>query len=762
LSALQQCTGEAKYVDDMPVTQDTLHAAFVLSERAHAKLLSVDASAALALQGVKGFFSAKDIDEHDNAWGPILPDEQLFRRSEVTSTGQLIGVVVAQTQEQADAARRLVKVEYEDLEPVLTIEDAIRTKSFHQWVRRIDDGDVDAAFALPDTVIVEGEFRMGGQEHFYLETNACHVVPGEGDELTIYASTQAAMKTQKVAAHACGIQASKVVCKVKRMGGGFGGKETRTVIVSSAVAFAAHRLRRPVRINIERDQDMWITGTRHPFIGRYKLGADPGGKLRALDLQLYSNAGYSLDLSEPVLGRALLHCENVYKIPNLRAVGYNCMTNTTSNTAFRGFGGPQGLLVAEAYLEHMASKLKIEPEEMRVRNMYAADGDRTHFNQLLVACPVRRMYSDLSESAEMARRAEDVKAFNKANRWRKRGIALLPNKFGISFTAKFMNQGGALVHIYVDGTVLVTHGGTEMGQGLHTKICQITARALGVPIEDVYIRETSTDTVPNSSPTAASASSDLYGMAVLNACEQLKLRLAPYLEACGGDFKKAVNAGFFDRCDLSAHGYYKTPDIGYDWNIPNSKERGTPFRYFTYGAACAEVEIDCLTGDMRVLRADILMDLGNSLNPAIDIGQIEGAFMQGIGWTMLEEVVWGCNEFPWLKPGALFTRGPGTYKIPSFNDVPVDMRVTLFKDSANPTAIHSSRAVGEPPFFLGSVAFLAARQAIASARRDNGHPDEHFTVDTPLTPERIRMACGDSIAEGFTSKMSRPRPSGFW
>jgi len=272
----------------------------------------------------------------------------------------------------------------------------------------------------------------------------------------------------------------------------------------------------------------------------------------------------------------------------------------------------------------------------------------------------------------------------------------------------------------------------------------------------------STDTVPNSSPTAASASSDIYGMAVLNACEQIKLRMAPHLKKCGGDFKKAVNAAYFDRCDLSAHGFYATPEIGYDWNISNCKERGTPFRYFTYGAACAEVEIDCLTGDTRVLRADIVMDVGNSLNPAIDVGQVEGAFMQGVGWSMIEEVVWGCNEFPWLKPGALFTRGPGTYKIPSFNDVPVDMRVTLFKDNANPKAIHSSRAVGEPPFFLGASAFLAARQAIASARIDNGHVDEHFTVDLPLTPERIRMACADSIAQGFASKMSRPRPSGFW
>jgi xanthine dehydrogenase/oxidase len=461
------------------------------------------------------------------------------------------------------------------------------------------------------------------------------------------------------------------------------------------------------------------------------------------------------------MGRALFHSDNAYKIQNVRSEGFVCVTNTVSNTAFRGFGAPQGMLTCEAWIEHLAATMKIRPEELRQRNLYAAEGARTHFHQLLDRCPLRRIWGELAESSDFERRRADTDEFNSRSRWRKRGIAMLPTKFGISFTALFMNQGGALVHVYGDGTVLVTHGGTEMGQGLHTKMIQVAARALAIPMDDVTIRETSTDTVPNTTPTAASASSDLYGMAILDACEQIMVRLQPYLGKSGGDFKKAVSAAYFDRCDLSAHGFYKTPDIGYDFAISDCRARGRPFNYFTFGTACAEVEIDVLTGDMRILRADIIMDVGNSLNPAIDIGQIEGAFMQGVGWSTLEEYVLGCDEFPWIKKGMCHTRGPGTYKIPSFNDVPIDMRVTLLKDNANPRAIHSSRAVGEPPLFLGAVAWNATRAAIASARLDAGLSSQHFTLESPLTPERIRMSCGDKIGAKFAAQSSRGRPSLF-
>lgn len=760
-SALPQCTGEAEYVDDIPTTKDLLQGVLVMSERPHAKILSIDASAAEAVPGFVRLFTAKDLSPTENAIGPVLKDEELFRAEKVTSTGQPIGLVVAETLEAAERAAKLVKVEYEELPPVITIEDAIGAKSFHPAELMIQDGDIEKGFLEPDLVTVEGEIRIGGQEHFYLETNAALAVPGENDELTVHCSTQTPMKTQKFAAHVCGIPYSKVVCRVKRMGGGFGGKESRTVPFSSAVAFAAHRLKRPVRICLDRDIDMWATGTRHPFLGRYRAAARRDGKLVALDLQLYNNAGYSLDLSEPVMGRALFHSDNCYKIPNIRVQGKVCFTNTASNTAFRGFGGPQGMMICEAWIEHLATALKIRPEELRARNLHETDGDRAFLYQPLLKCPIRRMWSEISESAEFTHRVVEVQRFNAENRWRKRGISILPTKFGISYTATFMNQAGALVNIYTDGTVLVTHGGTEMGQGLHTKMIQVAARALGVPMQDVTIRDTTTSTVPNASPTAASASSDLYGMAILNACEQLMERLKPYLEKSGGNWKSAVNSAYFDRCDLSAHGFYKTPGISYDWKNPDASKRGTPFNYYTYGVAASEVEIDVLTGDLRILRADILMDVGNSLNPAIDVGQIEGAFAQGFGWSTMEETVWGCDEFPWLRPGACLTRGPGTYKIPSFNDVPIDLRVTLVKDSVNPKAIHSSRAIGEPPLFLGATAYCAAKEAIMSARADAGKAHEHFTVDLPLTAERIRLACGDHLVEPFLGLCSRGRASGF-
>jgi xanthine dehydrogenase/oxidase len=765
-SAIPQCTGEAKYSDDIPSPPGTLFGALVLSSRAHAEIVSVDATKALALDGVVTFLSAEDLTPDANEMGPVLHDEQIFRSNVVQSTGQPIGLIVATSEALGQRAARLVDVKYKDLPAIISIDDAIAAKSFHPVQHLIEDGDVDEALKQCD-VVVEGEMRVGGQEHFYLECNAALVVPGEGDELFIYCSTQNPTKTQNFAARACGVTANKVVCKMKRMGGGFGGKETRSVFLSSAVAVAAHRLRVPVRINLDRDVDMWITGGRHPFIGKYRVGAMKDGKVVAADVQLYNNGGYSLDLTEAVMDRGLFHMENAYKIPNLRAKGYVCFTNTTSNTAFRGFGGPQGMIVCEGYMTHLAAALKMDPETLRTINLYK-EGERTHFGQVIERNPLERLMTELSTSASFNDRKRQIDVFNKKNRWKKRGISMIPTKFGIAFTATFMNQAGALVNIYTDGTVLVTHGGTEMGQGLHTKMIQIAAKALDVPVDSVCITETATDKVPNSSPTAASASSDLYGMAVLHACEKLAERLAPFRKEGGvGGFKKAVTAAYFSRVNLSAQGFYKMPVSGYDYNMETKKnwERGKPFAYFTFGAACSEVEIDVLTGDMRILRADIVMDVGNSLNPTIDIGQIEGAYTQGVGLTTMEEFVWGGTTdngpaISWLKPGTLFTRGPGTYKIPSFNDVPVDFRVTLLKDNANPAAVHSSRAIGEPPLFLGSTAFFAAKEAIRSARMDAGIADEHFSLDSPLTSERIRMSCGDSIAQTFGGE--KKKPNGFW
>ena len=695
---------------------------------------------------------------------------------------------MAPTQELAQKAARLIQVEYMNLDlndndnkstpTVISIEDAIQQQSWHPIQNAIEEGDVDKIFQEYESnskknelVVVEGSMNVGGQEHFYLETNACLVIPSDQDELTIHCSTQAATKTQSCAARACGLADHKVHCHVKRMGGGFGGKETRTVLVSTAAAVAAYRLQLPVKIVLDRDVDMALTGGRHPFVGNYKVAGDVRtGRLVAADVTLYNNAGYSMDLSQAVMDRALFHIDNAYKIPNLRVKGYVCYTHTSSNTAFRGFGAPQAMMICEAFLTHLAFAMNKEPEELRRVNLYNnnQNNETTHFGQILERNPLPRLVSELEASSDFVQRQLAVKQFNKEHQWKKRGISLIPTKYGIGYTSTFLNQGGALVNIYTDGSVLVTHGGTEMGQGLHTKVVQVAALCLDVPVTAIHICHSATDKVPNASPTAASAGSDFYGMAVLHACEQLRERLRPYRSSDKQNFQAAVKAAYFDRVNLSAQGFYKMPVSGYNFakSTSNNAERGQPFAYFTFGAACTEVEMDVLTGDFAIVRSDVIVDVGNSLNPAIDIGQIEGAFTQGFGLSTLEEVVVGASSnnnknkgIQWLKPGTLLTKGPGTYKIPSFNDTPRDFRVTLLKDNANPRAVHSSRAVGEPPLFLGSTVLFALHQAILAARHDFADNDKiYIPVESPLSSERIRMSCGDPLASPYTTHPTQ----GFW
>ncbi|CAM9251540.1 unnamed protein product [Phaeothamnion confervicola] len=550
------------------------------------------------------------------------------------------------------------------------------------------------------------------------------------------------------------------------MGGGFGGKETRSVFVSCAVALAAHLTGRPVRIALDRDVDMHITGQRHAFTATYKAAAFPDGRLAALDVTLYNNIGCSLDLSGAVMDRALFHVDNCCKWPAMRCRGFLAMTHQSSHTAFRGFGAPQGMLICEAALDHLAAELGMPLEALRNRNMYV-EGDLTHFGMPIDRWNVPAALRELEESGALAERRAAVVTFNKEHRWRKRGLAVMPSKFGISFTAKFMNQGGALVHLYTDGTVLVSHGGTEMGQGLHTKVVQVAARSFGISEDDVHIAETSTDKVPNSSPTAASMSTDLYGMATLDACEQIKERLRPVAEKMpGADLRAVAQAAHMQRVNLSAQGFYCVPTerCGYDWGISvaQNAERGQPFNYFTQGAAASEVEIDVLTGDVRVLRADIVMDVGNSINPALDIGQIEGAFVQGYGWCTMEEVIWGDGQHKWVRPGQLLTRGPGAYKIPAFNDVPSDMRVRLMRGVDNPFAVHSSKAIGEPPFYLATSAFFAIKEAVRAARVDAGVGAGHFEFYAPATSERVRTACADVIMRRMTGNNLQFQPRGSW
>lgn len=756
LSATLQVTGEAEYADDMPMPSNGLHAGLILSRKPHARIVSIDDSGAKSSPGFAGIFFAKDV-PGDNHIGPVFADEELFASELVTCVGQVIGIVVADTHENAKLAARRVHVEYEELPPILSIKDALEAKSFHPSSdKQLRKGDVDFCFQSGqcDRIIV-GEVQVGGQEHFYLEPQSSLVWTMDGgNEVHMISSTQAPQKHQKYVSHVLGLPMSKVVCKIKRIGGGFGGKETRSAFLAAAASVPSYLLNRHVKLTLDRDVDMMITGQRHSFLGKYKVGFTNEGKVLALDLEIYNNAGNSHDLSLAVLERAMFHSDNVYEIPNVRINGKVCFTNFPSNTAFRGFGGPQGMLIAENWIQRIAVEVNRSPDEIREIN-FQNEGSLLHYGQKLEHCTLRLLWSQLKLSCEFPRARAEVDQFNAQNRWKKRGVAMVPTKFGISFTTKFMNQAGALVQVYTDGTVLVTHGGVEMGQGLHTKVAQIAASAFNIPLSSVFISETSTDKVPNASPTAASASSDMYGAAVLDACEQIKARMEPIASKHNfSSFAELVNVCYRERIDLSAHGFYVTPDIGFDWKTGE----GNPFRYFTYGAAFAEVEIDTLTGDFHTRSANVILDLGYSLNPAIDIGQIEGAFIQGLGWAALEELKWGDAAHKWIPPGCLYTCGPGSYKIPSLNDVPLKFNVSLLKGAPNVKAIHSSKAVGEPPFFLASAVLFAIKDAIVAARAEAGCTG-WFPLDNPATPERIRMACTDEFTSRFVDPNFHPKLS---
>ncbi|KAK6438877.1 hypothetical protein LTR95_004923 [Oleoguttula sp. CCFEE 5521] len=754
VAAMKQCTGEAQYTDDIPLQKNELYGCLVLSQRAHAKIISVDSAPALDIPGVAAYVDHNDLPNKEaNWWGAPVCDETFFAVGEVFTHGQPIGVVLGTSAKVAEAGARAVKVVYEDLPAIFTIEEAIEKESYFDHYRFINNGDVDKAFAEADHVFT-GVARMGGQEHFYLETNAAVAIPKPEDgEMEIWSSTQNPSETQAYVAQVTGVAANKIVSKVKRLGGGFGGKETRSIQLAAICAIAAKKVQRPVRCMLNRDEDILTSGQRHPFLARWKVAVNKDGILQALDADVFNNGGWSQDLSGAVVDRALSHIDGCYKIPNVFVRGRIAKTNTVSNTAFRGFGGPQGMFIAETYMEEIADHLKIPVEELRQKNMYKTN-EPTHFKQELKDWYVPLMYKQVLEESKYAQRRADIATFNKEHKWKKRGLSIIPTKFGISFTALFLNQAGALVHIYHDGSVLVAHGGTEMGQGLHTKMTMIAAEALGVPQENVYISETATNTVANTSSTAASASSDLNGYAIWNACEQLNERLAPFREKLGKEatMKQLAHAAYFDRVNLSANGFYKTPDIGYVWG-PNT---GQMFFYFTQGVAAAEVEIDCLTGDWTTRRADIKMDVGRSINPAIDYGQIEGAFVQGLGLFTMEESLWH------RASGSIFTRGPGAYKIPGFRDIPQEFNVSLLKDVnwENLRTIQRSRGVGEPPLFLGSCVFFAIRDALKAARKEWGVEDL-LSLRSPATVERIRNSVEDPILKRAEVKAQEGEKSFF-
>jgi xanthine dehydrogenase/oxidase len=736
VAALKQVTGEAIYTDDIPQPLNGLYAAFVWSTKARAKILGIDPSEALKMDGVRDFLSARDI-PGINQVGIVAHDEEIMASQVVPCVGFPVGLVVAKTLKIAQKAAKLVKVQYEDLPAIITIDQAIEAKSFYHPIHKLEHGAVDAAFKECDHVL-EGEMRVGGQDHFYLETHNALAIPGEEDEMTIWSSTQNPNEAQLKAAEALGIPANRIVVKIKRMGGGFGGKESRSFTVSSAAAVAAAKLRCPVRICLERDEDMFSTGGRHPFMGRYKVGFTNTGKILALQVELFANGGHSLDLSMGVIDRALFHVTNTYRVPNVRAVGHICKTNTPSNTAFRGFGAPQSMIICETWLDRVAKHLNMSQTVVRDLN-FIKSGDITYYGQTMEDCHNVRIWKELLEISKYEERLAQVKKFNETSRWKKRGVYCVPTQYGMSFTVKHLNQANAMVHVYMDGSVSVTHAGCEMGQGLHTKMIQIAANELGVPIDKIYIADTSTDRVANGAPTAASVTSDLNGMAVLLACRELRRTLEPLRRQLGGEatWQQIARAAWMERLPLTAHGHYATPDLHFDWQVGT----GRPFNYYNHGAACSEVEVDVLTGDFQILRTDIVMDVGNSINPAIDVGQIEGAFVQGLGLFTLEEVVT-------FADGRMFTRGPSTYKIPGFKDIPLEFNVHLLKDVPNPRAVHSSKGVGEPPLFLAASVFFAIKDAVAAARNETQRPT-WFPLNSPATCERIRMSSKDDFTKQF-------------
>lgn len=584
--------------------------------------------------------------------------------------------------------------------------------------------------------------HIGGQEHFYLETQAALVIPKAEDfEYEIIASTQNPSEGQHFVAKVLGLPAHSITCKVRRLGGGFGGKETRSSFLIAALAVAAYKTNRPVRCMLDRDEDMLFSGQRHPFLMKYVAGFRQDGRIAAADLKIYSNGGHSLDLSLGVMERAISHIDNAYNFPSLRVTGQICKTNLPSNTAFRGFGGPQGNFFCETIIMHAAQVLGLPAETIRHLNLYR-NGNMTHFGTVLDEPPLERMWSQLAQKCNFAEQRIEIAHYNAKNRWKKRGISMIPTKFGIAFGVKFLNQAGALVHVYSDGTILVTHGGVEMGQGLHTKMCQIAADVFGVSLGMVHFSETSTATVPNTSPSAASCSSDLNGMAVLTACQEINKRLEPLRASMPeASFCEIARAAYLERIDLSARGFYATPNVGFDWETKS----GQLYNYFTFGVSCSKVEIDVLTGDHHILKSDILMDLGQPLNPNIDIGQVEGAFVQGLGLFTLEQPLY-------LQNGLMLNRGPGGYKIPTASDTPTEFNVYLLEGSKNDLAIHSSKAVGEPPFFMAASVFFAIEEAILSARKDALTEYSEIetpvkwpplVMDSPATAERIRLACAD-------------------
>ena len=754
--------GEARYVDDLALPPGGLHALLVLSERSLARISDLNLDAARAAEGVAAVLSAADVPGSNDA-SAFAHDEPLLATDEVRYVGHPIACIYAESLSAARAAARLVTVKYTDHaeSPILTLREAVARGSYHGTPHEMRRGDVETALSGA-ALRISGEIDTGAQDHFYLETHAALATPLERGHIHISSSTQHPSEVQAKVAELLEVRRSAVVVESPRMGGGFGGKETQGAHVAMLAALGAYHTGRAVKLWLSRDHDMMVTGKRHPFWARYEAGFSERGELLGLRVEVTSNGGWAEDLSSAILDRCLFHLDNPYFIPELYFIGRVARTNLPSNTAFRGFGGPQGAVVIEEVMNRAAELLELEPAQVKRLNFYG-DAPRNHtpYHQQVVADRSARIFDELVERARYAERRAEIDTWNRAHPWVKRGIAYQAVKFGISFTATHLNQAGALVLIYADGSVQLNHGGTEMGQGLHTKMVAICAHELGVPTAQVRIMNTTTDKVPNTSATAASSGSDLNGQAVALACRELTRRLrpvaarllgfadvdaaAPAVRFEGGralhperketlSFDDVVEAAYLAQVSLSATGFYRTPEIHYR----RAEGRGKPFHYFAYGGAIVEVEVNGLTGEHRVTALDVLQDAGRSLIPSIDRGQVEGGLIQGLGWLTREEVRFSDH-------GTLLTHSPDTYKIPALGDAPLHFKVDLLSAAQQEGVIHGSKAVGEPPFLLGIGVLGALRHAVGAY-----HPRGQVeALPIPCTPEAVLSSI--AVARGRLS-----------
>ena len=746
-SAALHVSGEATYIDDIDESQDTLHAALGLSPVAHGRLLSIDLDLLRKQPGVVAIYTAADFPGENNC-GPLVHDDPILAEDELRYLGQPVYAVIATDRELARRAAHMAKqaIKVEVLPPILKARDAHAAGQYVLPPMHMSRGDARGELAKAPNRL-EGDWAVGGQEQFYLEGQISYALPQENSSLLVHCSTQHPSEMQQLICHALGWHAHQVQVVCRRMGGGFGGKESQSALFACVAALAATKLRKPVKLRVDRDDDFLVTGRRHGFDYHWQVGYDDEGRILAAEIDLISNCGHSADLSAPVMARALCHFDNAYWLPHVAMHGYCARTNTQSNTAFRGFGGPQGALAIEMILDSVARKLGLDPLVVRQRNFYSDGQDVTPYGQKVEDNIIKPLTDRLIEQCDYAGRRAEITRYNAGSPVLKKGLALTPVKFGISFNVVHLNQAGALVHVYTDGSVLVNHGGTEMGQGLNTKVSQVVAHELGLSLKHVRATATDTQKVANTSATAASTGTDLNGKAAQDAARKIKLRLAAlaarllggeaddmrfagdHVHAANGaamPFTELVAKAYLERVQLWSDGFYTTPGLHWD----RVRLQGKPFFYYAYGAAVAEVLVDTLTGESRCVRADVIHDVGQSLNPAIDIGQVEGAFVQGMGWMTTEELKWH------PQTGLLTTHAPSTYKIPTANDSPVDFRVSLFDQPNRSDSIHRSKAVGEPPLLLPFSVLLAIKDAVASTGGERCDP----LLLAPATAEAVLEA----------------------